>query len=169
MRSGSLWPGFTTYGWRFGEKRKFRRPDWFYDPDNPDNPEEIKLVRVRPKGIYPELSDNQLSDKLMEICEELEREKVREMGRRRFMGLKRLAKTKWWHAPEAPEDRFKVEPKVASSNPLRRIAAIKRNAEWEAHYAHSREAHARGEKPIFPYGTYLLRVRYNVRVAPRPP
>jgi len=171
VKWGRLWPGFSTYGWRFGKSRKFRRPSWFHDPDNPDNPEEIDLVRVRPPGIYPELSDEQLSDKLMEMCQELEREKQRQMKAEgsRFKGLKKLAKTKWHDAPTTSEDKFKVEPKVASSDRWRRIAAIQRNAEWEAHYARSREAHARGENPLFPYGTYLLRVRYNVRVAPRPP
>ncbi|MBV1858622.1 MAG: hypothetical protein KUG77_09445 [Nannocystaceae bacterium] len=27
-----LWPGFTTYGWPFGEARTFKRPDWYYNP-----------------------------------------------------------------------------------------------------------------------------------------
>ena len=167
VKWGDLWPGFTTYGWRFGEGRTFRRPDWFFDPENPDNPEEIELVRVRPDGLYPELSDKELTAKLMELCRKLEREI--QANTKRFLGLKKLAKTKWRNAPKTPEDRFTVEPKVASSDRWRRIAAIERNKEWNAHYARSREAHARGENPIFPYGTYLLRVRYNVRVAPRPP
>ena len=171
VKWGHLWPGFTTYGWRFGEKRTFRFPKWFCDPDNPDNPETVELVRVRPRGIYPELSDDELSDKLMELCREIEREAQRRMKaeNRRFMGLKKLAKTKWWDKPRSYDERFKVQPRVASSDRWRRIAALQRNADWEAEYAKSRDAFERGERPVFPHGTYLLRVRYHVPVAPRPP
>lgn len=167
VKWGWLWPGFTTYGWPFGKPRTFRRPDWFFDPENPDNPETIELYRVRPDGLYPELSDEQLTAKLMELCNKLEREI--QARTKRFMGLAKLAKTKWRDAPKTAEERFKVEPKFASSDKWRRIAAIERTKEWNAHYARSRADHARGKNPIFPYGTYLLRVRYNVRVAPRPP
>ena len=37
VKWGYLWPGFTTYGWRFGETRVFKRPDWYYDPKKPDS------------------------------------------------------------------------------------------------------------------------------------
>ena len=127
VKRGDIWPGFTTYGWRFGEKRTFRRPKWFFDPKSEDNPETVDVVRVRPKGIYPKLSDEELSDKLMELCEKLEVEKRRQMkaDNRRFKGLKKLAKTKWNGQPSRDEDRFRIKPRVASSDPQRRIAAIR--------------------------------------------
>lgn len=171
VKWGDLWPGFTSYGWRFGERRRFRRPTWFFDPDNPDNPDVVEVVRLRPGAIYPEISDDELSEKHMGLCREIERAKQEEMkaDNRRFMGLKKLAKTKWWDAPKSYDERFTNEPMVASTDSWRRIAALQRNAAWDAHYAASRAGFERGERPVFPLGTYLLRVRYNVPVAARPP
>ena len=171
VKWGHLWPGFTTYGWRFGESRTFRLPDWFFDPDNPDNPETVTITRVRPRGIYPDLSDDELSDKLMNLCRELERAKQQEMKaqNRRFMGLKKLAKTNPWHQATSREDRFRIKPRVASTDRWKRSAALRRNRHWAEHYARSRDDFEAGLDPEFPYGTYQMRVRFNVRVADKPP
>jgi len=171
VKWGHLWPGFTTYGWRFGETRVFRRPDRFFDPDNPDNPETIELTRVRPPGIYPHLSDDELSHLLMKMCRDMERGFQDEMKRqnRRFMGLKKLAKQKWWNKATSNRDQFTTTPTVASGSKWKRIAKLQENKKWKADYAGPRDDFADGLDPVFPYGTYLLKQRYNVRVAPRPP
>src|SRR5690606_18080816 len=65
------WPGFSTYGWRFGERRRFRRPDWFYDPGNEAVPEYVDVVLVRP-DIFPELSDDQLYELIQKKVRERE-------------------------------------------------------------------------------------------------
>jgi hypothetical protein len=170
VKWGHLWPGFTTYGWRFGETRVFKRPRWFYNPNNPDNPPELELTRVRPPGIFPELTDDELSDKLMARCREIERAKQDKMKRqnRRFMGLKKLAKQKWWDEAKSWEERYNLQPKVASSDKWRRIAAIQANRHWAAQYAEARELHIAGFDAVFPHGTWFLREHYNVRVAAPP-
>lgn len=170
VKWGYLWPGFTTYGWRFGETRVFRRPDWYYDPKNRDNPPEVELTRVRPPGIFPNLSDDELSEKLMQLCRELEVDKQRRMREenRRFMGVKKLMKQQWWRKAVSTEERFTLKPTVASSDDERRAAALEALRLWREQYAKQREAFRQGLDPIFPYGTYMLRVIYNVRVA-KPP
>lgn len=170
VKWGHLWPGFTSYGWKFGESRTFRRPKWFYDPKSVDNPEAVTLTRVRHRGSFPELSDEELSDALMKECRALEREKQRKMkaGNKRFMGLKKLAKTKWWDKPKSCEDHYKLVPTVATSNQWARIAALHRNAQWKRDYARCREEHRLGLDPLFPAGTYQLRHRCGVRVAEPP-
>jgi hypothetical protein len=171
VKWGHLWPGFTTYGWRFGETRSFVRPDWYYDPDNPDNPPVVQLTRVRPPNIFKHLSDDELSDELMRRCREIERAKQQQMKKngRRFMGVKKLLKSKWWQKATSWEDRFERVPKVAASNKWERIAALQRNRQWEKDYAEARGEHRKGNDPVFPYGTYFLRARYGVRVAEQPP
>jgi hypothetical protein len=171
VKWGHLWPGFTTYGWRFGETRSFVRPDWYYDPQNPDNPPAVKLTRVRPRNIFPHLSDDELSDELMRRCREIERAKQQQMKEdgRRFMGVKKLLKSKWWQKATSWEDRFKQVPKVAASNKWERIAALQRNRAWEKDYADARSEHRKGNNPVFPFGTYFLHKRYGVRVAEQPP
>jgi putative transposase len=85
VKWGHRWPGFTTYGWRFGETRVFKRPDWFCDPDNPDNPEEVRVTRIRPK-IFMHLSDDELFDLLMQKIREHERQIQEEMRKANSRG-----------------------------------------------------------------------------------
>ena len=154
------WPGFSTYGWRFGETRVFIRPHWFFDPKNPDNPETIRLTRVRP-NIFPELSDDELFDRLMEKCREVEAKCHGEMkaANRRFMGIKKLQRTKWWKRAKSPEARFKTVPTVASSQADLRAAELARQAAWRAAYADALDKNDRGEPAALPFGAFLL-VRY---------
>jgi putative transposase len=160
------WPGFTTAGWKFGETRTFKRPPGYFDPKNPTNPDEVTITRVRPK-IYMELSDDELFElietKVRERCIEIQAE-MRSKGRR-FKGLDKLRKERWDRAPTSWEERFGTKPKVTEPCKWRRLAALERDRAWELEYAEARAAMQRGEKAIFPHGTWLLRVRYNVRVA----
>ncbi|MFO7566261.1 MAG: hypothetical protein R6X02_26700, partial [Enhygromyxa sp.] len=95
VKWGRLWPGFTTMGWRFGETRTFKRPDWFFDEEG-ETPEEASLTLVRPP-IFPELDDDALYEKLMGEVRRRELEFQRQIRRenRRFMGPRKLAKQSW--------------------------------------------------------------------------
>src|SRR5690606_31965511 len=117
-----LWTGFTTAGWRFGETRTFRRPEWFFDEDG-DMPEEVSLTLVRPP-IFRELDDAALSEKLAAAVREKEQEfqaKFRAKGWR-IMGPRKLGKQSWKRAAVSFEERFKVTPKVAVSSKWQRLA-----------------------------------------------
>ena len=164
-----LWPGFTTYGWRFGETRTFTRPGWYYDSESEDNPVEITLTRVRPP-IFPELSDDELFEKLMERCLDIQRAKQAEYKKtnRRFMGVKKLAKTKWWRRAKSWEDRFTIIPTVAASQKSQRIAQLRRDAQWRQTYAERLEDLRAGRPAKLPYGAYLLPRLYNVPVEDPP-
>jgi putative transposase len=164
------WPGFTSHGWKFGETRTFRRPDWYYDPANPDNPPEVHITRVRPP-IFPELTDDELYDRLMKRVREIELEAQAELRAkgRRFKGEKKLAKDHWDSKPTSWEDRFTIVPKVAASCRMKRAAQLQRNRKWEREYAIARAALQEGRPAIFPEGTYWLRLHCGVRVAQGPP
>jgi hypothetical protein len=170
VKRGDRWPGFTTYGWRFGEVRRFRRPRWFFDADNEDLPEVIEVRLERP-DIFLELSDDELYELLMEKVRARElaiQEKMRRENRR-FLGEKKLQRQRWNRAPRTPEDRFKVKPSVASSNKWLRIAQLQRDREWEREYAEARSSHLAGDDAVFPHGTYWMRVHMGVKVANAPP
>lgn len=169
VKWGHLWPGFTTCGWRFGETRTFQRPRWYYDPESVDNPETLTLTRVRPP-IFPELSDDELFDKLMRRCDEIQRATHAEYKEthRRFMGLKKLAKTKWWRRAKSWEDRFKTVPTVAASSKAKRIAQLQRDARWREEYAEQRENLRAGRPAKLPFGAYFLPRLYNIPVADPP-
>lgn len=161
-----LWPGFTTAGWKFGETRTFKRPAGYFDPDNPDNPDEVTITRVRPK-IFVQLSDDELFDlietKVRERCLKLHAE-MRKKGRR-FMGTNKLLKERCKQAARSWEERFEIKPTVSEPCKWRRMAALERDRQWEREYAEAVAAMCRGEKAVFPAGTWLLRVLYNVPVA----
>ncbi len=164
-----LWPGFTTYGWRFGETRTFKRPKWFFN-ENGDMPEKATLTLARPP-IFPGLDDEQLYWKLMDAVRTRElkfQQEMREQGRR-FMGLRKLAKQRWNRAATSFRERFKVTPKVASSNEWLKLAELQRDREWERQYAAARERMLAGEPAVFPAGTYWLRRFVGVEVAEQPP
>ena len=164
------WPGFTTAGWRFGETRTFRRPEGYFDPDNPDNPPEVHITLVRPK-IFLDLSDDALFERKQDRVREISLEKQEEMRKqnRRFMGERKLAKEHWNRSPTSWENRFTVTPKVAASCRWRRLAQLQRDRDWERRYAEELAKHRRDKTGVFPPGTYWLRVHCNVQVAQAPP
>lgn len=170
VKWGHRWPGFTTYGWRFGEVRTFKRPDWYYDPNNPDIPDEVQITLERP-NIFPELSDDELYDLLMKKVREREVEIQTRMRRenRRFVGEKKLRRQHWNQAPKTREDRFTITPKVAASSKWLRLAQLQRDRKWEADYAAARAGYLAGKDHEFPTGTYWMRLYANVRVANAPP
>jgi putative transposase len=163
------WPGFTTIGWRFGETRTFKRPDWFFD-ETGDMPEAVSLTLVRPP-IFLELDDDALYTKLMAAVREREFEIHRSMRLRgrRFMGQRKLARQRWNCAPQSFEERFTVTPKHAGSSKQRVLAEVGRDREWERQYAAARALLLAGEPTVFPAGTYWLRRFAGVDVAAQAP
>ncbi|HLT35421.1 MAG TPA: hypothetical protein VK034_04025 [Enhygromyxa sp.] len=164
-----LWPGFTTLGWRFGETRTFRRPDWFFD-ESGSMPEQVSLTLVRPP-IYPKLDDDALYAKLMaEVrAHELTIQREFRAQSRRFMGPRKLAQQRWNRAPQSFEERFKVAPKYAASHKWLVLAALQRDRDWERKYAAARALLLAGRQAIFPPGTYWMRRFAGVEVAAQPP
>jgi hypothetical protein len=163
------WPGFTTLGWRFGETRTFKRPDWFFDKTG-DMPEKVSLTLVRP-AIFPELDDDALYAKLMEAVRERELEIHRSMRARgrRFMGQRKLARQRWNRVAQSFEERFTVAPKHAGSSKRRVSAEVGRDREWERRYAAARALLLAGKPAVFPAGTYWLRRFAGVNVAAQAP
>lgn len=170
VKHGDRWPGFTTYGWKFGEVRRFKRPRWFFDPENDELPEVVELQLERP-NIYPEMSNDELYELLMRKVRAREREIHDELRQknRRFMGETKLRRQRWYRTPRSSEDRFRVKPSVASSSKWHRIAQLQRDRRWERAYAKARESHRKGEATEFPHGTYWMRVHLGVKVANAPP
>ena len=172
LPNGSRYPGFTTYGWRFGETRTFTRPDWFYDANNPKLPDTVSITLHRPKDVRPGLSDDELFDELMTRVRATEisnKAKFRHEGKR-FLGERKIAKQDWNKAPRSNEDRFTMAKRVRDRDAKRRVAALSRYRKWRGRYADARERQRAGEQGVvFPYGTYWLRRFAGVKVANAPP
>ena len=100
---------------------------------------------------------------------ELAKQKEMAAAGRRFMGEKKLAKDRWERRATSWEDRVTITPKVAASSRWERLAQLQRNRRWECEDAGRREDLRAGGKPVFPQGTYWLRLHAGVPVATAPP
>ena len=170
VKWAELWPAFTSAGWRFGETRTFKRPEWYFDQDDAVNPPEVQITRTRPP-IYPELSDDELFDLLQEKVREacIEKQKQMREENRRFMGVKKVLKTFWKASAKSEQDRFTIKPQVVASTSETRKKLLAWLREWKREYAAAHAELGAGRDPLFPYGTYWLRVHVGVRVAQAPP
>ncbi len=164
------WTGFSTYGWRFGETKRFYRPTWFYDPNNKDVPAYIELKLVRP-DIFRHLDDDELFELIMRRVRERSIELREENSRKnkgRIRGLAKIGRQRWNEAPKTDAELFKVTPTVASRSKWTLIAALQRKVDWEREYARSRAERIGGGDPEYPFGTYWMRRFAGVRVAAGP-
>ncbi|HVI00340.1 MAG TPA: hypothetical protein VM869_16600 [Enhygromyxa sp.] len=168
VKWSSLWPGFTTADWRFGEMRTFKRPDWFFDDDG-QMPDAVSLTLVRPP-IFRELDDDAMYDLLVAQVRAHEIECQREIRgkNRRFMGLRKLARQPSNVAPKSFEERFTIKPTVAASSKWLVLAQLQRDREWEREYATARALLLAGEPAVFPAGTYWMK-RFAGAVAAQAP
>jgi hypothetical protein len=157
VKWSKLWLGFTTYGWRFGEARTFKRPSWFFD-ESGAMPATSTLTLTRPP-VYRDLDDEQLFERLMEAVRVAEKDAQQRLRRehRRFMGRDKLLKQHWNHVPQTPEARYRVAPRIAASSRWLVLAELQRDRVWERAYALARERLRAGLDAIFPSGTYWLR------------
>lgn len=169
VKWGHQWAGFTTYGWRFGETRTFRRPNFLFDAGG-NMPEKVQLTLHRPP-IYLHLSDDALFELLMDAVRTREQTLHQEFRRenRRFMGIEKVQRQRWNGAPRSFEQRFTQTPGVAASSKWLVLAELNRDRDWERRYAVAREDLLAGREAVFPAGTYWLRRFAGVRVDERAP
>jgi hypothetical protein len=171
VRRGHRWPGLTTAGLKFGDVMRFNRPDFFFDPKNEDVPPFVEVRIVRP-SITSDLNDDELYAKIREVVVRREREAAEKMRRehRRFAGEQRITRQSWRRTPGSCDVRFASRPHLSSRHKWARIAALQRNADWDAAYGKAYDALSRGERNVeFPYGTYALHRFAGVRIAQAPP
>ena len=68
--------------------------------------------------------------------------------------------------PKTREPRRRLSPRVAAAEPQVRVAAIKRIAQFVQQYRQALAQWTQGLRDVlFPFGTYLLRLRSAVRCA----
>ncbi|MEN8377100.1 MAG: hypothetical protein ABFS34_16875 [Gemmatimonadota bacterium] len=130
---------------------------------------EATLTMYRPAG-FEEMSDQQLAAELdRRIAGKVDEAKLatKERGGG-YLGPDKILATPRSHRFTSFEAEG-ISPTVAAKNAVRRIARLAFNADWRAQHEDSRLEFKAGNRDVdFPYGTYQMRVLYNVNVAPRP-
>jgi putative transposase len=82
----------------------------------------------------------------------------------RVVGRRSVLRRSWDSSPMTVEPRRVIRPRVAARDEASRIAALKRNADFQIRYRIARQRWLEGEPAVFPAGTYWLRRFANVPV-----
>lgn len=174
VRYAKEWPGVTTRPSELGKKRwRIRRPDVFFDPDNPQWPEHAELELARPKLLVDRYSPDQLRDLVARELEGQERDARVEAKRRgwKYLGADRCRKS-------SPYRRAKSFEPLRRRNPTFAVGRGQRDAFFQAvrglrafrnAYRLAREQWRGGIRDtLFPPGTWWMRCFHGVRIAEPP-
>ena len=158
-----LWAGKVNHARRRASKRSGRAAY----AGRSKLPEVAELVLDRPP-IMPDLCDEQLRALIRSKLEKREEEVAQERQRRRIkvVGWRRVESTYYLAIPRH-EEMFARKPTFAASTIVERVELAKIRRAFLKAYAIARDAFAAGQRDVvFPEGTYLMRVRFNVRCGP---
>lgn len=162
VRCARDWPGARSLPVDFGSERLIRRPKGFFRNKGPV-PREAVLRVALPQG----LDLDQISGELAAAENGLVRQaKARNQA---FLGVRAILKQSPNACPTTPIPTGSLNPSVASLDRKRRMEALERLKSFFKGYRLAWERFCRGERSVeFPYGTYLMRHRFNVVCASEP-
>ena len=167
VRQGEIWPGVRTRPQDVaGMEWQVERPSVLFRENGP-MPETFTLRLTRP-AICPELSDQQLVERIDELVLETEAEARRQRDEegKPFLGLDGLRRQKPWHRPENAEQRRERFPRVAAKDESLRRRILAWLQRFVRGHEEARVAWLAGDRDVvFPSGTYAMRVFHGVRCA----
>ncbi|MEM6989073.1 MAG: hypothetical protein AAF721_01205 [Myxococcota bacterium] len=132
-------------------------------------PATAELVIDRPE-VMLHLSDDALRDEIEAQLESREEELAQERRRRgiRVLGRKRAEAVHYLSLPNT-EEMFARTPNVSADTAEERAVLLRARAAFLKAYAIARDAFRSGRRDVvFPHGTWLMRVRFNVACEPAP-
>jgi len=162
VNAGHLWPGLWSRPADFGTSLRVRRPAHFFDR-NGQQPEWEELELVVPKGF------RSTRDFRERVQAELSRqEQAAREERTAFLGAAKVLRQDPASRPKALEPLGGLRPRVAARDRWRRIELLQRLRSFLDDYAEALRIWREGkEEPVFPAGTYLMRVAHGVACAAR--
>jgi putative transposase len=164
VRTAREWPGLSTAPEQIGSATLVApRPNFFFNPKG-DMPASAELELTTPPGFD---SPEEFQRLVAAAVQEKEEEKGRELGRRGFLGRRRVLAQSPFARPASGEPRRQLNPRVSAKDESKRIEAITRLVSFLHEYRAAWKARRAGVlEVIFPAGTYQLRVEHGVRCAP---
>ena len=153
------WPGVTSWNMEYDEPRVIKRPDGFFSERMP---EEVELVIRRPPGIRPDLGDRQLRRWIREQARLQAGDIAADMRAkgRRFKGRRQVLRQPRHAGPAHRKMRDGIVPRVAGGDSDMRRKELRALAEFVAAHEEARLRRKGGDfDAVYPYGTYLARVR----------
>lgn len=165
---GDQWPGLRTAPRDVvGHIKEIVRPPVFFREEG-TAPKTLCLETTRP-NIFPELSDASLADLIEETVASHEARARDEMAdaQRMPLGAKAVLSQRANQNPATREPRRALSPRVAAKNKWLRIEALQRLGTFIDEYRAALALFKKGARDVvFPAGTYAMRLRHGVAVAP---
>lgn len=161
VSAGHLWPGLWSKPAELGSTLRVRRPDHFFDQKG-QQPEWEDLELVLPEGF------GSTADFRAQVQAELSRREqaVREENQA-FLGVAGVLAQSPSSRPRSEEAHRDLSPRVAARDRWRRIELLQRLKVFLTDYAEALRIWREGKvEPVFPAGTYLMRVAHGVACAP---
>ena len=127
---------------------------------------QVARIRLERPPIYNDLSDVELRKHILAqlAARENELESERRRLRLRVLGMRKVKLQSYWASPRTAEDMFKTTPSISASSKWTLIGGLRRRAAFVTAYARARDSHLAGDSdPVFPYGTWWMKRRFNVR------
>jgi REP element-mobilizing transposase RayT len=160
VREGQLWPGLWSRPDDIGTTIRVKRPEHFFDEEG-FLPEHVDLELVVPAGFS---STREFIERLRAELSRQEEEGRAKNGD--FLGATRVRAQSPFARPRPGEPRRQLSPRVAARDKWRRIELLGRLKSFLSAYSAALSAWRRGVKdPVFPAGTYLMRVAHGVACA----
>jgi len=160
VEAGHLWPGLWSMPAKFGTTERVRRPDHFFDRKG-QQPEWEDLELIVPEGF------RSAADFRAQAQSELSRqEQVAREEKKAFLGAQRVLAQSPQARPRPGEPRRCLSPRVAARDRWRRMELLQRLKTFLTDYAEALRIWREGRvEPVFPAGTYLMRVAHGVACA----
>ena len=159
------WGGPSSWGLEYGVPLPIKRPAAFFSDDMP---EVVELVIHRPPGLRPDLSDRDLRAFIREETKRQQGDLVAKILAQggSFLGMQRVLKQPRHDRPSSSGGHFTIRPTVIAGDRQKRIDALAEEAAFRAEHERCRQAFITGDRNVvFPYGTYLMRVRIGCACA----
>jgi putative transposase len=173
VRYAKDWPGAHTMPREIGSRVvKARRPECYFDPDNPEWPEVIELHLQMPSALQCdygiEIAQERIVQRVRErerrICQISKRTGVSFVGPRRVIGQTHTKRARSYEGFVSLNPRFS-----ARGNREAASAAVMRLRAFNAQYDRALAAWTSGNRTaLFPYGTWWMRVHHGALCGPAP-
>lgn len=161
VRSGHLWPGLRSSPDAVGGAIRLKRPEHFFDQEG-GLPETIDL-----KLETPTCFDSALAFREQLQAELSRQEQVAREANGAFLGVERVLAQSPFARPRHGESKRCLSPRVAAHDKWSRVELLQRLKGFLLEYREALAVWREGKvDPVFPFGTYLMRVAHGVGCAP---
>ncbi|MBK9516451.1 MAG: transposase [Anaeromyxobacter sp.] len=160
VRAAHLWPGLWSAPDTIGTTIRVKRPDHFFDREGL-LPEHVDLALEVPTGFS---STEEFRDRLR--AELSRQEEAARAQIPAFLGVTRVRTQSPFARPRPGEPRRRLSPRVAARDKWRRIELLQQLESFLSDYWEALRVWREGKvEPVFPAGTYLMRVAHGVACA----